>query len=140
MLPEIYKKKIIDILVTEVSPVFVVLFGSFAKGEVRGTSDIDLAYVSEEQKSPYDVFLIEQKIASELNKDVDLIDLKVASTVMQVQILHYGKLIYCKDKYSYDTFAIRSYKAYAKLNEERAVILQSIKERGEIYGSRYFVE
>lgn len=95
---------------------------------------IDLAYLSDKKLSPYEIFMVGQKIASKLNVEIDLLDLKNASTVMQVQALHYGKLIYYKDKSVYDRFAMRVYKAYAKLNEERELIIQSIKERGDIYG------
>ena len=48
------------------------------------------------------------------------------------KILHHGKVIYCENK---SLYTMRIYKEYAKLNEEREIILQSIKKRGDIYGS-----
>ena len=87
MVSDKQKKSIIDILVTEISPHFIVLFGSYAKENKREHSDIDLAYLSDKTLSPYEIFMVGQKIASKLNVEIDLLDLKNASTVMQVQAL-----------------------------------------------------
>jgi hypothetical protein len=81
----------------------------------------------------YQLFMIAQELASELNRDVDLIDLNEASTVFQAQVVHTGKVIYCADEKRKDLYELKTLKMYAKLNEERLPILKNIDERGSIY-------
>lgn len=131
MLTESQTDQIKNILLPALSPVFIYLFGSTAKNQDRKTSDIDLAFLNDQTLSPYDIFMIGQRVASVLDKDIDL---RQASTVMQLQIVHYGKLLYCADENRRMAFEMNVYKMYAKLNEEREVILKTIGESGEIYG------
>ncbi len=125
---------IIDLLEEKISPFLIVLFGSSVKGNATPSSDIDIAYLS--NHSPldhYEIFMIAQELATVLNKDVDLIDLKQASTVFQAQVLHTGKTIFCSDSYEKARFELLVYKMYSKLNEERLPILEKIDESGSIY-------
>ena len=66
--------------------------------------------------------------------EVDLLDLKVSSTVMKAQVISSGQVIYCADEVRRMYFYMRSLKEYALLNEERAVILQDVLRRGNVYG------
>lgn len=127
-------EEIKSILVPALSPYFIILFGSTAVNRERKSSDIDLAFLGSESKSAYDLFMIGQKVASLLDREVDLIDLSQASTVMQMQIVHHGKILYCVNEKKRIEFEMKVYKMYAKLNEERKVILDRIKESGEVYG------
>ena len=77
--------------------------------------------------------MLAQKLASLINKDVDLIDLKQASTVFQMQIITKGKVIYLSDKKRQAMFEMVTYKKYAMLNEERKRILDRITESGRVY-------
>ena len=62
------------------------------------SSDIDVAFLSDNKvPDQYEIFGIAQEIASILHQDVDLIDLSLASTVFQAQIVSTGKVIYCTD-------------------------------------------
>jgi len=123
-----------SVLIPELSPYFIILFGSTVVDRERKSSDIDLAFLGLESKSAYELFMIGQKIASLLDQEVDLIDLNQASTVMQMQIIHHGKILYCSDEKKRIEFEMKVYKMYARLNEERKVILDRIKESGEVYG------
>ncbi|MGM8365728.1 type VII toxin-antitoxin system MntA family adenylyltransferase antitoxin [Virgibacillus sp. W0181] len=133
-------EKIKLFLVDELAPYFIILFGSTVEKNPQQANDIDLAFLSKKKQTPYELFLTAQKLASMLDKDVDLIDLNQASTVFQLQIIHYGKVIYCCDKKKRMEFEMKVYKMYAKLNEEREVIMQTIKEDGIIYGKRCSIE
>jgi len=77
--------------------------------------------------------MLVQEIAGIFNRDIDLIDLSKASTVFKAQIVGTGKVIYCSDDTRRMYFEMRSFKEYALLNEEREVILRSIKERNSVY-------
>lgn len=134
----VLKQKDIDIinniLVNEIKPDIIYLFGSSAKGTFRPDSDIDLAFLAEKELSDYDVFMVAQEIASKLNIDVDLVDLKKASTVFKAQIVGTGKVIYCNNDLKRMYFEMYTLKDYALLNEEREMILRDIRERGSVYG------
>jgi len=127
--------KIKDILVSNINPYLIYLFGSSVNGAFREDSDIDIAFLSDNELSDYEVFMIAQEIAGVFNRDIDLIDLSKASTVFKAQIVGTGKVIYCSDDTRRMYFEMRSFKEYALLNEEREVILRSIKERGSVYGN-----
>jgi len=128
------EQTIIEYLRNKVSPLFIILFGSTVKGNVHNESDIDIAFLSENQNfDKYILFMFAQELAATLERDVDLIDLKQASTVFQAQIVQTGKAIYCSDDRKKAEFEMKVLKMYAKLNEERSEILKKIDESGTIY-------
>ncbi len=124
---------IIELLINKLSPVFIIIFGSAAKDMLREDSDIDVAFFSDKIYSKYEVFIAGQKLAAILGRDVDLIDIKKASTVFKAQILSNGKIIYSRDEVQTKIFYMEAYGEYCKLNEERKEILDRVKERGAIY-------
>ncbi len=69
-----------------------------------------------------------------LNRYVDLVDLRAASTVMQMQVLLTEECLFCGDVQARDLFEMIVYASYARLNEERAGILEDIRTRGSVYG------
>ncbi|SKA03401.1 type VII toxin-antitoxin system MntA family adenylyltransferase antitoxin [Selenihalanaerobacter shriftii] len=117
---------IIEHLIAEVSPVLIYLFGSVSKGVLRPDSDIDIAFLSEVELDEYEVFLLAQRLADKIDRDVDLIDIKRASTVLKAQIIQ-GALIYNGDNLKKMNFELQTMKKYAKLNEERVEIISKIK-------------
>lgn len=88
---------IVEMLKDAVSPYVIYLFGSAATGHVRPDSDIDIAFLSD-KRSLDQRFMLAQQSAERLQRNVDLIDLKQASTVFQAQIVSSGKVIYCADE------------------------------------------
>ena len=62
-LSEKEKKIIVEYLKDKLNPKFIYLFGSFAKGEGREDSDIDLAVYMDEKVNPYDLFIIANKLS-----------------------------------------------------------------------------
>lgn len=128
------KRTIINFLVERFSPIFITLFGSTVNGRANSQSDVDIAFFNKgENINKYDLFMAAQDLATLLNQDVDLVDLKNASTVFQAQILQTGKIIYCMDDHKKDMYEMKVLKMYVKLNEERLPILNSIEESGSIY-------
>lgn len=120
-------------LIENVSSYAIVVFGSFAKGTVHKDSDIDIAFLSEKTFSDYHLFMLAQKLADILGRQVDLVQLDQVSTVLQAQIVGTGKVIYCSDDTKRMFFEMRVLKSYAKLNEERKPILEAISESGTVY-------
>lgn len=52
-------------------------------------------------------------------REVDVVDLASASTVMRAQVISGGKHIYCTNETACKTFEDYVYSSYARLNEER---------------------
>jgi predicted nucleotidyltransferase len=125
--------KIVDFLIKNINPYLIYLFGSSINGIFRKDSDIDIAFMSDEEITDYQVFMMAQELADMLKREVDLINLKNASTVFKAQILGKGERIYCSDNERRMYFEMYALKDYALLNEEREIILKSIKQRGHIY-------
>jgi uncharacterized protein len=131
---ELQKQSILELLLPRLNPYLLILFGSFTRHEERKDSDVDIAFLSDRLWNPYETFKVAQELALKLNRDVDLINLSIVSTVFQAQIVHTGEILFCNDLERWDRFAIKTFKMFAKLNEERKVILNSIQESGTIYG------
>lgn len=111
----------------------VYLFGSLAKGESHPGSDVDLAVLGPARFDATRLFDLTAELADMLHRDVDLIDLSQASTVMRAQIIAFGERIYGRDS-ELDDYECRALSQYARLNEERAGILEDIARRGRIHG------
>ncbi|WP_339252539.1 nucleotidyltransferase domain-containing protein [Sporosarcina sp. FSL W8-0480] len=134
MLTKEIKEQLIEKLKQEVNPAFIILFGSFAKDAVREDSDIDLAYFSNKQLSSYDRFLLSNELALIGGREVDLVDIKDIDTVFTMQIFAYGVPIYIQDENEFIRQRMRAYSMYVTLNEQRAGIINGIKERGSVFG------
>lgn len=123
-----------DYLVNKLDPSYIVIFGSFAKNTQHKESDIDLAFYHPNSPfSAYDLFMAAQELADILKIEVDLVDLKSASTVFQAQIYSSGIVIFAKDEILFKNQQMTALSMYASLNEERAAILNKVKESGTIY-------
>ncbi|PRR86670.1 type VII toxin-antitoxin system MntA family adenylyltransferase antitoxin [Clostridium luticellarii] len=67
--------KIIEFLVENIKPYLIYLFGSSVNGVFRMDSDVDIAFISDVETSDYEIFMLAQKLADILKRDIDLIDL-----------------------------------------------------------------
>jgi predicted nucleotidyltransferase len=114
--------------------VVVYLFGSQAGDAARPGSDVDLAVLAAEPIAPGRLLHARQELVSRLRRDVDLIDLARASTVMRAQVVSTGRLLRNGDPSFCEHFEATVYSAYARLNEERREILARIREEGRVHG------
>lgn len=128
-------KRIVEVLKQTLDPELIYVFGSFAKGEGREDSDVDLALLLKSEKSSYELFMVCGELASALGREVQIIDMRCASTVLGAQIVGNHQVLYCEDEMVRANLNIRFFKDYALLNEERACILEQVREDGYIYGS-----
>ena len=134
MLETNLEKQLIETIQKKLNPDFIILFGSFAKGTSRIDSDIDLAYFSKEQLSSYERFLLANELAEIARREVDLINLKQIDTVFTMQIFSQGIPISIQDENEYTRQKMRAFSMYATLSEQRASVIESIKERGSVFG------
>ena len=128
---ELIKKFLID----KLNPYLIIVFGSAAHERMRPDSDIDVAYMSDRGQATdeHGRFMLAQEMAGFLDRDVHLVDLRRASTVLQAQVVARGKVILDREPLRRQEIFMLVLQEYARLNEERAPILAKIKERGTIY-------
>jgi uncharacterized protein len=123
-----------EFLISKINPSFIIVFGSFSNGSTHKESDIDIAFYNKERNlSSYEVFMLAQELADIIKMDVDLVDLTHASTVFQAQIFSTGKVIFSNDETLRMSIEMTALSMYAKLNEERKLILENVDESGTIY-------
>lgn len=112
----------------------VYIFGSQVTEFAHAGSDVDIAILCNQPLSAERRWELSNKLAKLLQCDVDIVDLKSVSTVMQFQVIYTGKRIYCKEPGKQEFFETYVYSDYIRLNEQRHEIIEDIKKRGSIYG------
>lgn len=112
----------------------VYLFGSQTRGRIHSESDVDLAILLPKPLAPEARWDLQEEVASLIHADVDLIDLAATSTVMQMQVVTTGLVLFEKAPFVRQSFEMRVLSAYALLNEERAALLDHVHQRGRVYG------
>jgi uncharacterized protein len=111
----------------------VYLFGSVARGDANRESDVDLAVLAREPIGSLLRFELEQRLEEKLRQSVDLIDMRKASAVFRVQILKDAAVLVDADptrRAEFECFALAD---YARLNEERAGILEDVRRTGSVH-------
>ena len=109
----------------------VYLFGSVAQASNGADSDVDIAFLASENIDNVERFSIAQSLALKLGKSVDLVDLSRSSEVFNMQVVAKGECLLNRDSTGFEDNVF--YK-YIDLNEQRAGILDDIKESGTVYG------
>lgn len=115
----------IQSLIPEVRCIY--LFGSYADGSQTDTSDIDIAVLCPSKINPLKRWDMQEALARQFNRDVDLVDLLSASTVMQFQIIKHGLCLFSVENES-TKFEMQVMSMYQHLNIERAAILDELME------------
>ncbi|MDA3809731.1 MAG: nucleotidyltransferase domain-containing protein [Spirochaetaceae bacterium] len=121
-------RKIIDIL-NELNIDFLYQFGSSVTGREHSNSDIDLAFYSQEIYDNYKIFLLAQDLSRTLGKEIDLVQLRLANTVFQKEVLSKSLVLFEKEKSKREEYEMILLKKYTRLNEERQEILENYERR-----------
>jgi len=132
------KEKIIDIILKHYRNVQAIyLFGSFGTNEEWPNSDVDIALLFTHTIAGRNVPLINSEclleLESELNKKVDLLNIKTVSTVFQKEIIFANRRIYCNDSYAAQEFEMLTLSYYQELNWERKEILNDFYKSKRAY-------
>lgn len=111
----------------------VYVFGSQCQGTVQPGSDLDVAVLLPGYADPLALWAVAGELAEQVGCEVDLLDLRAASTVMQYQIITTGQCCWALDAQAamYEA-AILSEKT--ALDTARAPLLADIQHRGSVYG------
>jgi len=105
----------------------IYLFGSRADGSEKADSDWDIALLGQEKMDNVQRWQLAQELASLLNADVDLVDLLTSSTVLNMQVVSKGRLLY-GDINTKDVFETKVYSMYGRLQESRHDIIEKFLE------------
>ena len=128
------KQIIINMLKKEIPKLQALyIFGSYADGTARITSDIDIAYLTTEALTSTQRWNISQKLAILLSCDVDLVELTTTNTIFRYQILSNGTRIY-GEGYDIESFETLAYSFYLRFQEERKPIVDAIMKNKSVFG------
>jgi predicted nucleotidyltransferase len=115
----------------------IYLFGSIGTDDEWPDSDVDIAILlpPDDAKRSGNLALSAAHLAleTEFGKDVDLINLRLASTVLGKEVVMADRRIYCANSYAADEFEMLTISFYQKLNQERAEILKEGLNSGRFY-------
>ncbi len=115
----------------------IYLFGSYAQGDPWPQSDVDIALLLPPADARNEKMLAmsscRMELSDALKKEVDLVNLRLVSTVFQNEIIHSERRIFTRDEEAALAFEMKVLSAYQKLNEERAEILKSFFETKRAY-------
>lgn len=100
----------------------IYVFGSYADGTANAESDLDIALLTHQPLASIQRFELAQQLASHIHKDVDLVDLNQASTVLQMQVLSTGRKLF-GDNTIDDVFGAKVFSMYSRLQESRKAII-----------------
>jgi predicted nucleotidyltransferase len=111
----------------------IYLFGSHAQGLAGPDSDLDLAILVAGTVDAIVLWELAQRLAADIDSEVDLVDLRSASTVMQYQIITTGRLLWARDAEAalYESFILSEKTA---LDSARAGLMADIAREGTVYG------
>lgn len=112
----------------------VYLFGSSVTGGRHPGSDLDLALLADAPLDRLRLWELQQDLAVELGRSVDLIDLLRVPTVLRMQAVSTGVVLWSGDENERARFEMYVYSSYARLNEERREILEQIRREGRVLG------
>jgi predicted nucleotidyltransferase len=114
----------------------IYLFGSFQTEYETTESDVDIAIllplnskVDSHSREFRDLLFA---LMDELDREVDLINLRQVDTVFQHEIIQSGRMLYRGNPYAVEEYEMLTMSYYQKLNEERKEILQEIVDSGMV--------
>lgn len=114
----------------------IYIFGSYATGENKEDSDIDIAVLYNEKKSELDVYNEKRRLVDILDEEVDLINLGDANIIIQNQIVTKGLNIYSKNINTNIEYKYRTVVCYGSYRDDSKVIRDNIKKRGYVWKDR----
>lgn len=133
-----FEQKAETLVCTELQKAFpnalgIYAFGSRVQGTANAQSDLDLAVLVAGYADPLQLFEMANQLADQLGYEVDLLDLRAASTVMQYQVITTGRRLWAKDVQAglFEAFVLSE---KTSLDEARAELLNEIREDGAVYG------
>jgi len=115
----------------------IYFFGSWGTEYMREESDVDIALLLPHERAKAMKSLQMSPLHFELEKlfkrNVDLINIRQVSTVLQKEIILAERRLDCSDKNAAAEFEMMTSSYYQKLNEERQQMLADAQRTGVFY-------
>ena len=112
----------------------VYAFGSRIEGTQHADSDLDLAVLVASYADPLLLWNLSSQLAELAGCEVDLLDLRAASTVMQYQILTKGERWWAANATQTGLFEAAMLSEKTALDAARAGLIEDIERQGRIHG------
>lgn len=91
-------KKCRDILINYEAIIFAYIFGSYAKGNVREDSDIDIAIYLKDSIGTYVYLDMKMELSEALKREVDLVILNDSTPLLKYEIYKKNILLFTHDE------------------------------------------
>jgi len=129
MISKSIQKIIIKQLNNEIKDIeLIILFGSASNDDyIQYKSDIDIAFLSSSTVSNLQRWEVQEKLASLLNSDIDLVNLHSSDDVLRFEVTSKGKNLFIKPSNKIEKFLDSVYINYIQLNEDRAEVMQAFQ-------------
>ena len=115
----------------------VYLYGSYVRGEQRPDSDMDLGVLLPHETAKRIGSLAMSKtqsaVAGIVRRDVDLVNLRRVSPVLQAEVVGTGRMLYVGDAGASDEFEMAAFSALQDLNRMQADLLREFKRTKRAY-------
>ena len=114
--------KHIDKLICDYGIKLIYIFGSYAKGENRAGSDLDIAiYFDNDVDGFVKLDILDELVGIFNREDIDLVILNNVDEVLKFQVIKYGKVVYMEDLVTKVTFESRVMREYMDMEYFREV-------------------
>ncbi len=130
------EKQIQQFFVNTPGLIAVYLYGSVVSGKIHAESDVDIAVLFQHSHMPaaMQIFEMQDTLAEELQKKVDLVCLNSVTPILQRQVLTKGKPLLVKDQHQLNLFVIKSNNMYHDLKMIRRPIEEAVLKRRVLNG------
>ena len=110
----------------------IYVFGSRVASNANLQSDLDLAVLVDGYVEPLILWDISCQLAETINCEVDFLDMRAASTVMQYQVLTTGICLWAKQPQAgiFESYVLSE---KTELDRARAGLLADIQRQGKVY-------
>lgn len=117
-------QQIVDLIIDRYPTASAIyLFGSRATGQHKLNSDWDIGLLITEKLLPQERWNLSETLCELLNSQVDLVELLQASTVLQMQVITTGKILFHKQPIKAN-FEMQVFSMYGRLQESRGKIIE----------------
>jgi len=125
-----------DSLLAQLPHVWAIyVFGSFARGDEWPSSDLDLAVLLPPGERIADLLGLMSQVSTQVNRDVDLIDLRNASDVLRSEVLGEGHTLFVSTPDAVLDWEASAMSRQARHREEIREILRDFRRSGIGYHS-----
>ncbi|WP_421891402.1 type VII toxin-antitoxin system MntA family adenylyltransferase antitoxin [Marinoscillum sp.] len=112
----------------------IYLFGSGTGPDFTDESDVDLALLPQNPISTEMLWKLKNQLSDLVHREVDLVDLSVANTVLAMQVISGGVRLYSSEPLASERYESLIFSMYLTLNDDRKGILEEIEKNKTIYG------